>query len=44
MKWLDDITDSMSMNLRKFWGIVKDRGAWRAIVHWGGHELEGLND
>ena len=31
--WLNSITDSMDMNLRKLWKIVKDRGAWGAAVH-----------
>ena len=28
MRWLDGITDSIDMNLSKFWEIVKDRGGW----------------
>ena len=33
MRWLDGIIDSMDMNLSKLWEIVKNRGAWRALVH-----------
>ena len=33
MRWLDSITDSVCVNLRKLWKIVTDRGAWHAIVH-----------
>ena len=29
MRW----HDSMDMNLNKLWEIVKDRGAWCAVVH-----------
>jgi len=33
MRWLDSITDSVGMNLRKLWEMVKDRGTWHAAVH-----------
>ena len=33
LRWLDRITDSMDMNVSKFWEIVEDRGVWRAEVH-----------
>ena len=32
MRRLDSITNLIDMNLSKLWEIVKDRGAWCAVV------------
>ena len=33
MGWVDDITDSLEMNLSKLLEILKDREAWQAVAH-----------
>ena len=33
MRWLDGIKDSVDMSLSKLQEMVKDRAAWRAVVH-----------
>ena len=33
MRWLDNITDPVDMNLSKLWEIVRNREAWHAAVY-----------
>ena len=33
MRGLDGITDPVDISLSQLWEIVRDREAWRAVVH-----------
>ena len=44
MRWLDDITDQVDMNLSKLQEMVKDREVWPAAVHKELDTSERLNN
>ena len=44
MSWIDSITNSMDMNLSKFWEIVKEGKTWLAVAHGVTKSLTRLSD
>ena len=44
MRWLDDITDTMDVNLSELRELVMDREAWGAVIHGVGKSETRLSD
>ena len=44
MRWLDGITNSVDTSLSELWDLVRDREAWRAVIHGFTKTLPRLSD